>query len=102
MTDTPTTPRLPTLGEQLVFFAPVLTAAGGPPELHGLALSGDGRLTIAAHGSGLAVQLDPSDASALGVLLLRLASQLATQQAATVEAVDEALKRITSKAAGHA
>ncbi|MBB3899968.1 hypothetical protein [Roseococcus suduntuyensis] len=96
---------LPPRGESAVFPLPPMTATGGPPELSGLVLSGDGRLTVAAHGVGLAVRLEAEDAAQLALMLWQLSGRLAAERTEAAERAGDALDAITasfSGGAGHA
>jgi hypothetical protein len=95
-------PAVPPPGTSIVCNIPVLSAAGGPREMSGLVISGDGRLTIACNGAGLAVRLEAEDATALAILLWQIAGQLANAEQKAAAAADAALNRIFEERAGHA
>jgi hypothetical protein len=63
----------------------VFATFGGNPRVNGLAISADGRITLAINGSGLAVQLDPEKCLALGALLWQLGERLAGEQPKTAD-----------------
>ncbi|WP_439578375.1 hypothetical protein [Elioraea sp.] len=91
-------PAVPPPGSAAIFPLPVLTAAGGAPELAGLILHGDGRVTIAHRGAGLAVRLGPDDAAQLGMMLLALSGELAARRREAAEAAGADLARIVHEA----
>ncbi len=94
MTDNP---PIPPPGMSAVFPLPIVASAGGKPELSGLIVAGDGRLTVAHCGAGLAVRLGPEDCTALALLLWQLAGQLAERDRCAAAAADAALSRITEE-----
>lgn len=95
-------PAVPPPGTSIVCNIPVMAASGGPRELSGLIVNGDGRLTIACNGAGLAVRLEVEDATALALLLWQIAGQLADAEQKAADAADTALNRIIEERAGHA
>jgi len=94
-------PAVPPPGTSAVFPLPTLAAAGGAPDLSGLVISADGRLTVAHRGAGLAVRLAPEDCSALAALLWQIAGTLAEQHQQAADAADTALNRIMQERALH-
>jgi hypothetical protein len=58
----------------------VFAAFGGSPQVSGLAVSHNGQITLAINGGGLAVQLDPEQAQALGAVLWALGERLSGEQ----------------------
>jgi hypothetical protein len=95
-------PAVPPPGTSAVFPLPTLAASGGAPNLSGLIVAADGRLTVAHRGAGLAVRLAPEDCSALAILLWQLAGQLAGQRQIAADAADNALDRIVKERATNA
>ena len=95
-------PAVPPPGTSIVCNIPVMAASGGPRELSGLIVNGDGRLTIACNGAGLAVRLEAEDCTALALLLWQIAGQLADAEQKAADAADTALNRIIEERAGHA
>lgn len=95
-------PPGPPPGMSAVFPLPIVASSGGSPELSGLIVSADGRLTVAHRGAGLAVRLAPEDCSALAVLLWQLAGQLAERDQLAAGAADAALDRILQERATNA
>lgn len=95
-------PAVPPPGTSIVCNIPVMAAAGGPRELSGLIVNGDGRLTIACNGAGLAVRLEAEDCTALALLLWQLAGQITAAEQKAADAADAALSRIIEERAGHA
>ena len=95
-------PPVPPPGMSAVFPLPIVASSGGTPELSGLLVAGDGRLTVAHCGAGLAVRLAPEDCTALALLLWQLAGQLAERNRAAAEGADAALARIVQGGATNA
>ena len=94
-------PAVPPPGTSIVCNIPVLAATGGPREMSGLVISGDGRLTIACNGAGLAVRLEAEDCTALGLLLWQLAGQITAAEQKAADAADAALNRIVAQSNPH-
>lgn len=94
-------PAVPPPGTSIVCNIPVMAASGGPRELSGLIVNGDGRLTIACNGAGLAVRLEAEDATALAILLWAIAGQLANAEQKAADAADAALNRIVAQSNPH-
>lgn len=95
-------PAVPPPGTSIVCNIPVMAASGGPRELSGLIVNGDGRLTIACNGAGLTVGLEAEDCTALALLLWQLAGQITAAEQKAADAADAALSRIIEERAGHA
>jgi hypothetical protein len=71
---------LPEPGRAFLLPTGVFAAFGGSPQVSGLAVSHDGRITLAINGGGLAVQLDPEQCMALGAVLWALGERLSGEQ----------------------
>jgi hypothetical protein len=95
-------PAVPPPGTSIVCNIPVMAASGGPRELSGVIVHGDGRLTIATNGAGLAVRLEAGDCTALALLLWQIAGQITAAEQKAADAADTALNRIIEERAGHA
>jgi hypothetical protein len=74
------TPLLPEPGRAFLLPANVIAAFGGSPNVSGVFVSHDGRITIASNGAGLAVRLEPEQCQALGAVLWALGERLAGEQ----------------------
>jgi hypothetical protein len=71
---------LPEPGRAFLLPACVIAVFGGSPNVSGVFVSHDGRITIASSGAGLAVRLEPEQAQALGAVLWALGERLAGEQ----------------------
>jgi len=90
-------PACPPPGASAVFPLPVIAASGGGANLSGLIVHGDGRVSIAHRGAGLAVRLAAEDAAALALLLWQLAGQIAERDQHAADAADAELNRIVAE-----
>jgi hypothetical protein len=84
----------PPPGYSTVFALPVMAAGGSTPDLTGLVIASDTRLTVAVRGEGLTVQLDALDCITLAMILIQLADRLAAEERAAADSAHVVLERV--------